>query len=608
MADLSTAISMADAIRIALEHAHALEPIEVPVEEGLGHVLASDVLAAEPHPPFRASIKDGYAVRAGDVVQAGARLEVVGESRAGARTIRAVGPGQACYITTGGPVPDGADAVVEVERTSGGGKGGAGRRSIVVLRSPKVGQDIRPVGFDIPVGSVVLAAGELIGAPEIGILATVGAPSVRVHRKPKLCILSTGDEVTAAGAAQGLAPNCIRDAVRPMLLAAAREERLARECVDLGVCADSAAELRAAIERALGCGADALVTSGAVSAGDRDLLGAHVLAEYGEVLYSLVKMKPGKPLTLTAARRPGGGRPLLIFSLPGNPVSAYATFQLVVAPALRKLGGARQPRGRTLPVELAQSLALDPDRPEYHRATLAAGRSGTGSLPRAHSTGGQISSRLLSCRQADVLLELPQGPGVLAAGTRVDAIVLRDLRSHVARPAALVEATAAPGGAPRRRVRVHVLPLPATRLAADGRLLEACADAAGAALRAAGFEPEPCVRGADARVANLFRQGEQALVILLARPGSLPLGHALLDEARAQLGERLQLVLALAAAVRRAASRAAPTTVAAQDAALVDGCSVLLVLDGVEETVTQCVRAVAGPLAELSVPNVTAGA
>ncbi|KAG8469581.1 hypothetical protein KFE25_006036 [Diacronema lutheri] len=601
MADLATAITMSDAIRIALEHAVALDPVEMLVDDSLNHVLAADVIAPDPHPPFRASIKDGYALRACDALRADARIEVVGDSRAGTRAVPIVGPGQACYVTTGGPVPDGADAVVEVERTAE-----AGRRAIHVLRAPKVGQDIRPVGFDIPAGATVLAAGELIGAPEIGILATVGATSVRAHPKPRLAVVSTGDEVTDAralgadGGAPRLAPNCIRDAVRPMLLAAARDERLVCHALDLGICMDAAPPLRAAIEAALDAGADALITSGAVSAGDRDLLGSHVLAEYGEVLYALVRMKPGKPLTLTVVHRAAKKRPMLIFSLPGNPVSAYATFQLVVAPALRKMGGSAEPRGRALPVQLGASIPLDAERPEYHRATLDANAG----VLMAHSTGGQISSRLLSCRQADVLLELPQGPGVLAAGTHVSAIVVRDLRAHVAQRAP---------AEPRGRVRVRVLLLPAH--GSDGEharpgpddvaarlLLERCAAAATGGLRAAGLAADVSTGGADEGAHAHFADGAQVLVLALRDP-AVRLGDSTVDEARVALGDRLTAVPALAASMRRIGASRTSAAPSAHDAAIVDRRSMLLVLDAAAETVAACVRAAAIALAALAVTS-----
>jgi gephyrin len=641
MADLASAIPMSEAIAIALAHTEALAPTAMRFDEALGHMLAADVFAAEPHPPFRASIKDGFAVRAADAADAGgATLEVVGESRAGTRESVRVGPGQACYVTTGGPIPDGADAVVEVERTAAVNDGAESlRRRIRILNSPRVGQDIRPIGFDIGAGTRVLAAGDLIGAPEIGLLATVGATLVSVRPKPSVAIVSTGDEVVDATAAEAAAEaqagsgpsalprNCIRDAVRPMLLAAIREERLASSSIDLGVCADDATALRAAIERALHADADVLITSGGVSAGDRDLLGAHVLAEYGRVLYSLVKMKPGKPLTFTVIERAGrlgrgraaaggrggvadggrdgadgaareGSRPLLVFSLPGNPVSAYATFQLVVAPVLRKLGGAAEPGSRRLPVELADAIQLDAERPEYHRATLeAAAADDAGGLLRARSTGGQISSRLLSCRQAEVLLVLPQGPGLLPAGARIDALVLRDLRAHLAPTVAVMAAA-------RRQVRVTLVPHGA---AADEARIDACARAVARALRESGLSADASV--VDARsalqLAPLFTPGEQRLVLVVHSP-TVPLADAGADVARAavELGARLARAPALAAAVRRAV--AADDTglgAGAQDAAIVDGQSILLVVGADEVEVERCARTVAHVLDALLAPK-----
>ena len=288
-------------------------------------------------------------------------------------------------------------------------------------------------------------------------------------------MLSTGDEVVDPSASDPPGPGQIRDANRAMLLAAAAASGAART-LDLGIARDGEGDLEGAFSRALAAGADVIVTSGGVSMGDRDLI-KPLLARDGEVHFGRVLMKPGKPLTFATLEAPpaaaaaaaayggdggngsgdggsgnGGRRRVLVFGLPGNPVSSFVCFHLVVLPALRRMAGWRAPGLRRVRARLAAAVKLDRERPEYHRATLCYGPpppavaaalagegaggsgggsgsgsgSGSGCVWYALSTGNQISSRLLSARSANALLELPRREGVLPVGAEVSALVIDD--------------------------------------------------------------------------------------------------------------------------------------------------------------------------------------
>ncbi|KAG2449667.1 hypothetical protein HYH02_005196 [Chlamydomonas schloesseri] len=458
-------ISIPEAQDIVLSHTRPLGAVTVGLAGVLGRVLAEEVRAPDSLPPFPASIKDGYAVVAAD---GAGEFPVVGESRAGHLDQLPVAPGSVAYITTGAPVPPGADAVVQVEDTEKLPDGEGGQRRVRICKAAKAGQDIRPVGSDIMEGDTVLQAGERVGVAEVGILATVGAVSLRVHTTPRVAVLSTGDEVVDP-ATSPLGPGQIRDANRAMLLAAAA--KAGAEVVDMGVARDTAGHLEGCLAAAIDKGVDVLITSGGVSMGDRDLI-KPLLERQGTIHFGRVRMKPGKPLTFATLELPpqqggGGGRQMLVFGLPGNPVSSFVCFHLVVLPALRKMGGWAEPGLRRVAARLAVDIRLDPERPEYHRCTLQWGPPPPGSAPAlkaavaeaaaaqdplhappppshampghgagellasqelwAVSTGNQISSRLLSARSANALLEIPCAAGVLKAGSLVSALLIDDL-------------------------------------------------------------------------------------------------------------------------------------------------------------------------------------
>ena len=413
-------IPVEQAQEIVLAQAEVLAPVRVPLAGALGLVLAEAVTAREPLPPFAASIKDGYAVVAADGPGV---YPVIGEATAGKMATFRVSPGTVAYVTTGAPLPPGADAVVMVEETREI-DGQDGQRLVEIRRGVPPGHEVRAIGVDVASGQEVLAAGEHIGPVEIGLLATVGAAQVKAHPRPRVAVLSTGDELVdpvADGAALG--EGQIRDSNRHMLLAAAT--LAGAEVVDLGIAPDDGEDIAARIERGL-AEADVLLTSGGVSMGDLDLI-KPLLERTGTMHFGRLRMKPGKPCTFATVE--GADKRRLVFGLPGNPVSSMVTFYLMAVPALRKLAGWPEPRLRRVQAHLSEPLPLDPERPEYHRATLRWEQTlndGRGGFA-ATSTGSQASSRLLSLRTANALLELPASEGRLKAGAVVDALLIGEL-------------------------------------------------------------------------------------------------------------------------------------------------------------------------------------
>ncbi|KAL4238950.1 hypothetical protein ACF0H5_003654 [Mactra antiquata] len=390
-------ITVEEALSKVMSEALVLDGDTVYFKDCLGCFLSQDVFAEEPLPPFPASIKDGYAVLASD--GSGNRF-VSGGMTAGDQPGGKVTKGYCVRINTGAPVPEGADAVVQVEDTLLLHSADEGTREveIKIMKAPSVGQDIRPIGSDIRKGEKVLCKGQRLGPSELGILATVGVTNVLCYKKPVIGVLSTGNELLEPGAK--LEPGKIRDSNRTTLLAQLMEHGF--NSVDLGIAEDTPDALLKMLQNALEK-ADIIVTSGGVSMGEKDLL-RHVLTkDLGATIhFGRVFMKPGKPTTF--ATMTYKDKKKLFFGLPGNPVSATVTCNLYVIPAVNKIAGNTSPNRTIVKAKVDTNVKLDP-RPEYHRVVLT--WSSDSEIPVAHSTGNQISSRLLSVNTANALLMLP---------------------------------------------------------------------------------------------------------------------------------------------------------------------------------------------------------
>ncbi|HKV89552.1 MAG TPA: gephyrin-like molybdotransferase Glp [Candidatus Dormibacteraeota bacterium] len=388
------------AAALVLEHTHPLAEEEVHLAESFGRVLAGDVVAGSPLPAFPSSAVDGFAGRAAD---AGRAVRIIGESAAGRPFQGSIEPGTAARILTGGAVPDGADCVVMVEDVTLDGD------RVTLPAGLRSGGNFHAVGVDVRAGETVLQRGVRLGPAEIGVAAAVGRSTLPVHRRPRVALLSTGDELVEVG--QTLARGKIHDSNRWALLAALREA--GAEVRVLGIAPDEPKALRALVVDALR-DADALVTSGGVSVGTHDLV-KPLLESLGDVHVGRVKLKPGKPFTFATL---DAGR--LAFGLPGFPVSSLVTFEVFVRPALRKMQGLSQLQRPTLPVRLAYDARPTPDRTEYQRVRLR--REGRDLV--AETTGSQSSSRLMSLAGAHALVRIPAGDRVVSAGTIVEAMIL----------------------------------------------------------------------------------------------------------------------------------------------------------------------------------------
>jgi molybdopterin molybdotransferase len=394
-----------EAVKLVLENTHRLPAEEVPLVEAQGLALAEDVRARFDSPPFDNSAVDGYAVRSVDA-EAGLTFKVVDEAPAGRPAAKSVGEGQAIKIFTGGVIPEGADAVVMVENTSGWGE------EFDLKKSASPGQNVRGSGEDVREGEVILEAGTELGAPEIALAATQGYGALPVHRRPEVVVLSTGTELVEPGERE-LEPGEIYDSNSFAVIAQARE--IGARARRVTAASDDAGVLREAVSEALET-ADVVVTSGGVSVGEKDLVKGTMLDLGVEQIFWGVKFKPGKPLFFGV--REGAS----VFGLPGNPVSAMVCFELFVRPALVKMMG-REDRGRPrIHVYFEEDVRNSFGRMHAMRVSLEKTQKGW----LARSVGAQGSGLVSSLTKADALALIgPESEGV-KAGEPVEAIVLRD--------------------------------------------------------------------------------------------------------------------------------------------------------------------------------------
>jgi gephyrin len=377
----------------------------ISLAEAPWRVLSDNLVAAEDQPPFAAATMDGYAVVADDPSP---WREIVGRQSAGYVADLEVTLGTAAWITTGAPVPPGATAVVPVEATEL-----ADEHVIIHQERVDSGENIRPVGVDLAKGSVVLVRGSHLGAAEMGLLAGLGVDPVPVVRRPRVSVLSTGNELVEPGETPG--PGQIRDANRFSLIAALQEA--GADVIWAGRGPDDAGALRSSLIDRI-AESDIVITSGGVSMGDLDLV-KPLLSELAEVHFRRVFMKPGKPFNFATSGD------TLIFSLPGNPVSALVGFEVFIRPALRFMLGTTvvdRPRAR---VRLDHGVRPS-DRIEFQRAIARVDSEG---FLKASTTGPQASSRLASLVGANALIVVPAGTDPIRAGSHVEAILVGPLET-----------------------------------------------------------------------------------------------------------------------------------------------------------------------------------
>jgi len=399
---VSDLISIDEARRRVLQAVTPLGAEDVPLDLALGRVLAENVTSGIDVPPFDSSGMDGYALIAGPE----AELDVIGEARAGHPAAEAVRPGAAIQISTGAPVPEGADAVVPVERTTAVKRAEGPSRVRVPETEP--GANIRRAADDISIGAVVLREGAVLGPAELGVAASVGRPTLRCARRPRVFVLITGDELTPPG--EPLKPGGIYGSNGFAL--AAQVERAGGALAGRGTVPDAPEGTRSAIGEALEA-ADVVIVSGGVSVGPHDHV-KDALRDLGvDEHFWGVRLRPGKPAWF--GTRDG----TLAFGLPGNPVSAMVTFQLFARPALAALQGAAPDATRATAV-LAHPIARNPRRDEAVRVRLR--HSDEGLV--AETTGAQGSHMLTSMLGADGLALIDHGEGELQAGERVEVELL----------------------------------------------------------------------------------------------------------------------------------------------------------------------------------------
>jgi molybdopterin molybdotransferase len=393
-----------EAVRLVLENARRLPVEDVPLVEAQGLALAEDIRARFDSPPFDNSAVDGYAVRSADA-EAGRTFKVVDEAPAGRPAAKSVGEGEAIKIFTGGVVPEGADAIVMVENTSGWGE------EFELKKAAAAGQNVRRSGEDVREGDVILKEGTEVGPPEIALAATQGYGMLPVYRRPRVVVLSTGSELVDPGS-RDLEPGEIYDSNSFAVIAQAHE--IGAEARRISAASDDADLIREAVREALET-ADVVVTSGGVSVGEKDLVKGTMLELGVEQVFWGVRFKPGKPLFF------GVQGDVRLFGLPGNPVSAMVCFELFVRPALMKMMG-REDKGRPH-IEVYFEDDVKNRFGRMHAMRVSLERTDKGWL--ARSVGAQGSGLVSSLTKADALALIgPEMEGV-RAGEPVEVIVLR---------------------------------------------------------------------------------------------------------------------------------------------------------------------------------------
>jgi molybdopterin molybdotransferase len=391
-----------------LELVQPLPPYEQPLLEAIGLPICQDVTASIDLPTFDNSAMDGYACRRDDLLDASedhpVRLPVVGESAAGQSKAYALSPGQAVKIMTGAPMPNGADVVVPIEWTDGG------RANVSITRLPVPGEHVRPRGEDVKAGQSLLEEGTPLGPRQAAILAATGHASVKARPRPRIVVLSTGSELREPGTSLGF--DSIYDSNSFAIAAAVRQADAIAYRV--GIVPDDPQELTDTLSDQL-VRADMVVTSGGVSKGDYDVV-KDVLGRLGTVQFNEVAMQPGKPQGFGTI----GEDDTPIFTLPGNPVSAYISFEVFVLPAIRRMMGKLPYRRPLVRADLKEGFSSPRGRRQFVRGFFEVTGRGAAVTP----VGGHGSHLIGGLSQSNALIVVPESTTAVDAGSTVDVLVL----------------------------------------------------------------------------------------------------------------------------------------------------------------------------------------
>jgi molybdopterin molybdotransferase len=394
---------VADALQRVLAEAVALPAETVPLNDALGRVLTQEVAALRTQPPAAVSAMDGYAVRADDVAAAPVQLTIIGEVAAGHPFAGKVGAGQAARIFTGGVMPDGSDTVVIQELTARDGD------RVTIQKPTAKGRNVRGQGIDFTQGQVLLRKGSRLTGRDLMLAAAMNHAALAVHRRPKIAVLGTGDELIMPGGAPGSGEIVYSNGFA--LLAMARSEDA--EVIDLGIARDQIEVIAAAVRRARDWGADILVTTGGASVGEHDLVQKALASEGLDLSFWRVALRPGRPMMH------GRLGAMQVLGLPGNPVSSYVCGFLFLVPLIRRLCGRADLVPVPEPALLGRDLPANDERADYLRATLSGGPDGFIATP----VPTQDSSLMAALARADCLLIRPPNAPAATAGS--PAVILK---------------------------------------------------------------------------------------------------------------------------------------------------------------------------------------
>jgi molybdopterin molybdotransferase len=402
-------ISLDEAREYVFSHISALQPVAMPVETACGCVAAESVYATEALPRFANSSMDGFALQAADAVDPGAHLRVVDSILAGGGSSARLRPGEAMRIMTGAPLPEGADSVEMLEEVTVSLDGDL----VTTRRAVAPGSFVRRPGEDVEIGEQLIAEGDILHPTRLAVLASQGVASIVARPRPRVGVLSTGNELTSGSSP--LPPGAIRDVNRPLLLALLPDAGATP--LDLGIVRDDLAETRRLLEDAL-TRCDAVITTGGVSVGDVDYVKLVIADLAGETARSMqVAMRPGKPFAFGVA----GDRKVPLFGLPGNPVSTRVSFEIFVRPSLRRLAGHPFPERLGVSGVLDVAMPRTPDgRVHLVHVLATVGDDGRVHVTRAMREGSHL---LHAIAPANAIAAVPDGVG-LAAGDAVRLMVL----------------------------------------------------------------------------------------------------------------------------------------------------------------------------------------